>query len=710
MVKRNYFSIPFILIGITQLSIGWASPSQNVHLGYHWHLHQPIYWPAPIPNSSEIQCAADSFDLKALGGGIYPGSTLPHPQNNLAWGDQGSYDAIFTQPDRVAIYQDRGQESIATLYSYPDAGASISYSGSLMDNIQSWGKNSRFGYRPHWYDGYRESLRWKTSGGFPKGDLVGFTYHHSLAPLLSPKTFQKELQFFKQKWLEIWNGNSAPANFTKGFFPTEVAFSETLIPILAAEGYEWSIIANGHLARTCENYLNTGIAPMHSTETWNTNPPNAADLQNPAVPARQWWSGSLDGRGAKIPAPFAYQPHQARHIDPETGKETSITLIPMDEVLSYMNGYSSMDTSIIDQKIAPWNNQNQPSLVLFAHDGDNAWGGGYSYYHDSVQGLANDASKKNYKMTTIQQYLSDHPVKKNEFTHIEDGGWVNPEGDWGDPQFVKWLYPPARSPNDPKYRTNDPRSWIDIENGFSSSWRSWAIINAGANLCEMAEQVGGEHNPNVQKAWTYYLAGLDSGFLYYGDSLDDPVKQSLALNEALPYIQAALGNSFVDLTPPTIFKPQRWPYNPGGIGWGVTTQYHDIGLNGKAAHSSDFYIWTFIYDYSSVPSVLLKTRTSTTGTQYPNHKDYFTYLGGPSVTSWKSTPMSPRTIDTKFTGNPPNPKLNYFILPKVISDHYWAKVTGYHDVLMDYYIEAKDSAGNISKSEIAHVWIGPYNN
>ena len=46
-----------------------------------------------------------------------------------------------------------------------------------------------------------------------------------------------------------------------------------------------------------------------------------------------------------------------------------------------------------------------------------------------------------YIATTIQQYLSEHPVDENDVVHVEDGGWVNPDGDFGSPQSLKWNYP-----------------------------------------------------------------------------------------------------------------------------------------------------------------------------------------------------------------------------------------------------------------------------
>ena len=46
-----------------------------------------------------------------------------------------------------------------------------------------------------------------------------------------------------------------------------------------------------------------------------------------------------------------------------------------------------------------------------------------------------------YVATTVQQYLSDHPVDEKDVVHVEDGGWVNPDGDFGSPQSLQWNYP-----------------------------------------------------------------------------------------------------------------------------------------------------------------------------------------------------------------------------------------------------------------------------
>ena len=46
-----------------------------------------------------------------------------------------------------------------------------------------------------------------------------------------------------------------------------------------------------------------------------------------------------------------------------------------------------------------------------------------------------------YTASTIQQYLSQFPVDEEDIIHVEDGGWVNPDGDFGSPQSLQWNYP-----------------------------------------------------------------------------------------------------------------------------------------------------------------------------------------------------------------------------------------------------------------------------
>ncbi|MEM7147694.1 MAG: hypothetical protein AAF591_21500 [Verrucomicrobiota bacterium] len=715
---------PRLLIAITLLlaALSHAPANDSVHLSYHWHLHQPIYWPerAPAPQNNRYQFAADSVGLKfSNNGNYYAGSSKEHPENQLINGDGGQFQEIFSKADKINAYQFAGRNSIATLGGHADGGASVSYSGSLMENIWSFGKDNAHGYGSNWNAGYSEARGWTTSGGFPKADMIGITFHHAFSPLLPKSVLRKEIQIFKELWWKTWGGNPDKSDHSKGFWPVECAFSQSFIDVLVEEGYEWVIIPNSHLARTCQNYMDVA---SKGNSGWNIDPPNRADRLGPWVPANQWWSGQQDGRGGTFPAPFAYQAHRAKHVNPATGAESIINVVPMCDLLSYQNGFASMGTGDIDSHIAPYNNPAQPCLVLMAHDGDNAWGGGASYYQESVPNLMNEAASKGYSPTTIQQFLNDHPVPAGDIVHVEDGAWVNAANDWGHPQFINWLWPPVRPPSDPAYDSNDPRTWYDPVNGWASDYRNWAVIIAATNHVETAENLlgvaawkiqepyqkdGTDNNPNAaEQGWHFLLGALDSGFMYYGVSLDDEVKQTLACNIAVDKVAATVTpviETSSDTVPPTVFKPQRWPHNPGGMGWGPLTGYRAVGFEGNDPYDSDFHIWTLVHDVSGIQSVTLKVRLDNDGVNSLATNDNETYAGGAEVGPWQDLPMTGRAIPTGNVYN--DNEINYFLAPTAIADHYYAAVDGYRNQLLDYYVEAVDSQGNTHRSEIQHVYV-----
>jgi hypothetical protein len=302
---------------------------------------------------------------------------------------------------------------------------------------------------------------------------------------------------------------------------------------------------------------------------------------------------------------------------------------------------------------------------------------------------------------------------------------VNAANDWGHPQFINWLWPPTRATNSPQYDFQDPRTWYDLETpGWTEDWRNWAVLIAAANFAETAEAItvanGGEvlawkiqeptqrdgtnNNPNAaEQAWHYLLGGLDSGFMYFGVSLDDEVKQTLASNRAIFFAQQAIGDASADQTPPTLLKPQRFPWNPGGTGWGPLTGYREVGFNGRPPWPSDFYIWTHAFDVSGISNVTLKVREDEDGVNPLGDNANETYAGGSGVGQWTSLTMTRRTVPKEnVTGNP---DIAFFLEPSFIADYYWAEVAGFKDKLLDYYIEAVDAKGNVFKSDIQHVFV-----
>ncbi|MBK6965360.1 MAG: hypothetical protein IPH20_15875 [Bacteroidales bacterium] len=655
----------------------------QVHTSYLWHLEQPIYWPeTSVTNPNEYQKAWESQYLKWNNGNWYSDGQQ-HPLNNI--------QEIFSNEDRKAVYQYRAKDAVQSLLGLPEAGAQVNYSGCLMENVNSLAGAGQWGYNNGWQNSFITARGWITTGGKPRMDITAFSKDHALSPLLSDKMLRRQIQ--AHRYLYTQNFGSSP-DYSKGYWPAECSFSVRNIKALREEGLEWVVIANSHLARTLNDYpLNFG------TSGCNIDPPNGADKVT--TNGNHWWNGQIDGRGGTFAAPYCYQAHKAKYVDPETGTEYKITVVPMDDVLSYQNGYSTMGTGTIDVSIAPYDDPAQPSMVLLAHDGDNAWGGGYDYYTNSVSGFAYEAASKGYVPSTIQQFLTNHPAPENDVVHVEDGSWVNAANDWGHPQFINWLWPMYTS----GYEFN-PEGWTEDA-------RNWAVLVAAENRVQMAEDLQGSLNianivyptnasNSAERAWHYLLPAFNSGYMYYGTSLDMEVKQSLACNRASAYADQVINaHPGTDNTPPTVFIPQRYPYNPGGTGFGPNYGYQ------QHQNSSDFHVWTFAYDVSGVQSAVLKYRLDNDGTNPLGNNDNETFAGGAGVQTWQSIAMTYRNFPTgNVTGNP---EVNFFILPDYIAGEYYAEITGIAEKLLDYYVEVTDGEGNLSKTPIQHVYVGPSN-
>ncbi|QQS50165.1 MAG: starch-binding protein [Bacteroidota bacterium] len=655
----------------------------QVHTTYLWHMQQPIYWPEKSQaNPNRYQVVRESYDLLNSGGNIYSDGKA-HPMHDLQ-------NEVFGKADRVNAYQWTPRNSVDRIKHLPEAGAQVNYSGCLMENVNSLAAADYFGYKTGWQNYFREAKGWKTSGGSPRLDMVGFTFHHALSPLISERSLAKELQ--ANKHISVENFGDP---YSKGYWPAECSFSERIIKVLVQEGFEWSIVANSHLSRTLDDF------PLsYGTSVCNISPPNKADKVS--TKGVNYWSGTEDGRGGTNAAPYSYQAHKAKYVDPETGVEYKITVVPMDDVLSYKDGYSAQGTELIDAHIAPFNNPAQPSIVLLAHDGDNAWGGGSSYYQEAVPNFTQAAANKGYTPTTIQQFLNDHPAPENDVVRVEDGSWVNAENDWGHPQFINWLWPLYDKTN---YRF-DP-------NGWTEDARNFAVITAAENFVWMAEDLAGGTNiakiiypdasaSDAEKAWHFFLPSLASCYMYYGDSRDMEVKQSLAGNHAIAFAKNEISkHSGTDRTGPTVFIPQRFPYNPGGEEFGPVYGYK------VTQSSSDFHVWTFAYDVSGLQSVELKYRTDDDGLNPLSDNANDTYAGGEGVADWASLTMTQKTFPKGNVTN--NPNIDFFILPDEIADLCYAEIKGLSNVLVDYYVEATDIKGNVFKTPIQHVYVGQYN-
>ncbi len=671
--------LPLILFFLIFYHFGKA---QKVYTTYLWHLQQPIYWPdAGQSDPYHYQTVKQSQDIKDAGGNQY-GTGVSHPTNNLA--------DIFGKDDRKNAYQHETKSSIEGILSYPDAGAQVNYSGCLIENVNSLADAGQWGYYSGWEQNYQTARGWQTSGGFPRMDIVGFTFHHALSPLVSERALTMEIDAHR---LIYGNTFGSSPDYSQGYWPAECCFSERIIKVLSQEGFEWSVVANSHLARTLNDY------PLHyGTDGCNISPPNGADVIS--TNGTNWWSGQQDGRGGTFAAPYCYQPHKAQYIDPETGTQYKITVVPMADLLSYKDGYAPMSTDDINTNITPYADAANPCLILLAHDGDNAYAGGYGYYHESVPNFVSAVNDDaNMKPSTVQQFLHDHPVDENDIVHVEDGGWVNAANDWGHPQFINWLWPIY---NNSTYEFNP--------DGWTEDYRNWAVITATDNFVCMAEDLAGSVDINdvvypsassseAELAWHFYLPSLTSGYMYYGIAEDMEVKQTIAGNNAISHAQNVItAHSGTDNTPPSVFVPQRFPYNPGGREFGPIYGYQEH------ISSQDFTVWTLAYDVSGIQTAVLKYRTDYDGVNPLDDYQNDTYAGGSGVSAWNSINMTCKVLDSSY--NAGNSDIDFFVLPDAMADLYYAEIVDLSDTLVDYYVEITDNKGNTYKTAIQHVYVG----
>ena len=663
---------------IVSAALAASAAAEKLHLTWLWHLEQPIYW--PDANGTRYERAWQSI-LRRDGGAA-------HPANDLR--------AIFGLDDRVAAYQWRPRDCVNAVRWSAEAGAQVTLSGGLIENIQSFAEaGGQLGYGTGWFGSWREARGWSTAASgtnVPRMDVVQFSFHHALLPLCDDSAIRKELALFREIYPEPFG---ATPGLSKGFFPSEMAFSERLIPLLAESGVEWTFVSGEKLSRACPDFpVQLGSGGV------NCDPPNKADQVN--ANGTDWFRLSISrGCGPAEAMPAAFTPHKAKWVNPDTGVESTVTVVPCSQSLGWLDGYNPLPLNHLDTLQAK-NPAARPMLLVLAHDGDNAWGGGYSYYMEAVPNIVSSAAASGYVPTVVQKYLADHPVPTTDLVHVEDGAWVNADGDFGAPQFLNWNWPPV-----------DAAGNVDVDAGWAEDIRNWAVITASQNLVDTAEQILTDAGQPVrmshvlrpqassrasEKAWHFFLGSLNSGYMYYGTSLDMEVKPTVACNEANTWAAGAIGNGSQDRTGPTIWQPQRWPWNPGGLNFGPAYRYQSRTM------PNDFAVWTFVHDASGLSSVTLKYRVDADGANPLATNQNETYAGGNEVGMWIAVPM---TVTDFPAGNALNdPGIDFFEMPGAVAKRCVGRVTGLANALVDYYVEAVDTKGNVKRSPIQHVWVG----
>jgi len=641
MPNCRFAALPlsFALIGYMLVVGARSAHGEPMQVGFLWHMHQPNYYP-------------------------YEPITATDANGRF------SFSVVDVHNQRFGPYTTWSYDAVQAGTALPHLGASVSFSGSLIENLNvlaAAGVNG--GMWTNWSAGYQQGVGLTTSLGHPRLDLVAFGYHHPLMPLLNEADIRMQIRLHRHVYAETWAGG---ATYARGMFPPETAFSTRMIPALVAEGIEWVLVDNIHFDRACVGYPYTAescILPPNPADQINPDPAGAGgawvQLQNLWAPSR-------------VSVPFGYQPHHAEHIDPETGAATRMVVVPAARYEGNEDGRGGYGAFLYQDVMDAYTGYNtdddHPMLVVLHHDGDNFGGGSEAYYHHNFQNMVNWAlGAADYDVTTIQDYLERFPPAVDDVIHVENGAWAG--ADCGDPEFKKWLGDPNGS-------------------GWSPDRNSWAVLTAAKNRVFTAEAIAPATDMQAvldgtgsatARAWHYLLVAEASDHWYW-DGSSEPWDSNVTrgCNQAGVHADAVIGSG-PDTVAPTVFLPQREPYNPGGFEWAATPE------------PSDFEVWTYVYDVSGVSSVTLKWRVDADGVNPLGTVENETYAGGAGVGSWNSVAMS--------SGAAPTLPAN-ILAPTYRATRYGAMIIGQEDVLIDYYVEALDGAGNLQKSDIQHVYVG----
>lgn len=627
---KSYYQSKFmkkLILGAALFAcLSVAAQKPKIYIAFQWHMHQPIYTPGE--NVMET----------------HQGGSL-------------SYDLLDVFTSRTGAYTNWPAQAIDKLIDAGlPGGAQVSFSGSLVENLNVIEQST--GHFQNWKRNWTDYIAKKTDKGNPRIDMVGFGYYHPLMALIDEEDARKQIQKHRDCFAENFPGMS----YSKGIFPPENAFEEHMIPALVKEGIEWAMVDNSHFDRTAQGY--PWVKGVSIVE------PNKADILNPNP--SDWIH--IDGLycPGQISGGWGHRPHWMKYVDPSDGKEYKMIAVPTSLVFGNEDGRGGFGALQYEQCISqlePYNDDpDHPILVVLHHDGDNHGGGSASYYGSNFQNFVNwlKANPDRFECTTIQDYLETFPPADDDIIHVESGSW------WGagaDPEFLKW--------------NGDKGDYAGATGPYSPDHNSWGIITAASNHVKTAAAIAPD-NADVRAAWDELMCGETSCYWYWDGTEEWDSKPATAANLAVGKVAAVLASG-TDKTGPSIYHPQREPYNPGAKEWDVVKP-------------SDFTVWSYVYDLSGLKSVKLKYRIDKDGVNPLTSNQNETYAGGDEVGPWQEIEMTGKNI-----GSITNP------LPEYKAQEYSAEVKGLKDVLVDYYIEATDTKGNVARSMILHVYVGDGN-
>jgi hypothetical protein len=577
------------LVAGVVLGLGTAVAQAEIAATHIYHNHMPNFWPYydvtqydSLPVGAPIRYMYDGQvkQLKASPPPGYsffiPGSGAPMPHDDLGayYSHHAKKGAYLSWPmDTAKGNHDR----------YPLSQTHVTMSAAVINNVQSFAElGNQEGYNPGWGQYWRDTQgSVKTGNGFNALDTIHFSGHHSMGPLVGNDYLLKDLIYQNVTLAQdYFLGDGFKSS--KGYFPTELGFSERIIPVLKKLGIEWSVLGNVHYSRTLRDYpyLNDpGVDTLVS-------PPNRADLQNTSE-FGSWVSLPMfnEQQVTRNKFPFASIPHWVEYVDPETGEEHRIAGIPVEQASSWEEGYQGQVTAgVLKDFEGEAGSLGRVQYFVIAHDGDNSQGragdggtwansGNVTYADTGVTGMG------------VEEYLRAHPIPQDDVVHVQDGSWIDTRDSSADPTWYHWHLPmgvwgsqmaafnQAHGTDYSAQRMHMP----SLELGYHYLERNFALLQAAENYAKTAEQIwldvhpdywhptsdldkevtyaGNQLNPwlmsyplkgdpgndyagganPAELAWYFLIASIDSGFGYYDENVDDGVKPTVSFNQSLDF-------------------------------------------------------------------------------------------------------------------------------------------------------------------------------
>ena len=762
-------SVPFSAV------VGLSDAEALIAATHVYHNHMPNFWPyydtskyASTPVGGAIRYTYDGGAMALQSGSVAGyalalknGKLMPHDNLNQYYDRDAKRNAYTNWP------ADTARKFVSQ---HPQSQVQVTMSAAVINDVQDFAERGTFdffkpGWAYKWVDAYN-SL--KTANGFHALEPIHFTGHHSMGPLVGPQYFLKDL-IYQNVTLQqdYFLGDSFRPS--EGFFPTELGFSERLIPTLRKLGVKWSVMGNNHFSRAVKSY------PYLDDPGKDTlvSPPNRADLQND-VDGGTWYTLGMEHEQQNIVNyfPFADIPHWVQYVNPETGEVYKLAGIPVDQNGSWLEGWEGKAGP--EQTIGKFEKDAGGRVPYFviAHDGDNGEGragsvetwensGNFTYVQPGVKGMG------------VQEYLKTYPIPEDDVQHVQDGSWVDTRDSSSDPTWYHWHIPMGVWKGqfaDFTKATGKTFDWptnfdgtplghaVSMEYGYHYLERNFALLQAAINYAETAEQIWLDGHPNywspktdkekrvtyegnqlnpymmsypvkgdesndykgganpAELGWYFLIGSIDSGFGYYDENVDDNVKPSLGFNQSLfftePYVEAHAGE---DRTGPSMWWVQRYPYNPGSANASKAEGWTKLWAN------NSFAIYTYAYDVSGIQDVKVfirkhKDKRMSPTDIAPRVYDPASVCPGVAncdpdqVGEWVEYPTKVRDLTPDMNGvawQNNDVSYNYKVIPgQKIGSTYYAYIDDLQDELVDYYMEATDTLGNVTKSEIQQVYVG----